>query len=339
MENRLLRGTIIQQRFEVIKHLGQGAYTSVYLVRDIEGKFVAALKLYGGHYRSNPNFMRRFEREVQISKELSHPNIVQYFSPGFYKNTPYILMEYVNGQTVQELLAYHKRVPVKIALTIFSDALRGLAYLHHHGIAHRDFKPSAIFVDTQGNVKLADFDIAKKYDEDQDVTGADSPVGSQLYMAPEQRLGHKVSPRSDIFTAVVTLYEMITGTNPWQDSDFLPTDRRAWAKIIRPSRIASDANSQIDSIILKAMDLQPVHRYQSASEFLQAIEPLKRATKNDLGQWVRGRRVSEADISQKNTKKLNSMLIIVVAALLLLALALTLWLATGDPSITPTPLP
>jgi len=300
MQNKLPRGTIIKGEYEVIKRLGNGAYTSVYMVRSIKANTVFALKLYGGPYESNSLFQRRFDRELEIVNKFSQPNLLKYYASGTYEGSPYIIMDYVRGENLQEVLAYHGRIPVKIALSLLCDALNGLAFLHKNGIVHRDFKPSAIFVDNNGIVKLADFDIAKKFSTDEQLTNKGLPVGSELYMAPEQRLGRPVDPRADIFAAGVTLYELITGKNPWQNNDFLPTDRRAWSKFIVPSKLISDADPKLDAIIAKAMDLQPANRYCDASEMLESLRNFRLASSDDVIQLVSGRRINETDISNSS---------------------------------------
>jgi serine/threonine-protein kinase len=298
MQNNLSRGTIVNGEYEIIKRLGEGSFTSVYLVRSHQINSVFALKLYADFYVNNPNFQRRFEREFKIAKQFSHPNLLEYYASGVHEGQPYMIMEYVKGATLRELIAYHGRIPVKIAISIFCDALAGLAYLHGNGVVHRDIKPSSIFVDNGGIIKVADFDIAKRFKEDEGISEKGLPIGTQLYMAPEQRLGLPIDPRSDIFATGVTLYECITGTNPWKNSNFLPTDRRAWSKIIVPSKLIPDADTKLDAVIIQAMDLQPINRYSDASEMLAALKIFPSSRHDDVVRLVNGQRISNADIEE-----------------------------------------
>lgn len=302
MQNTFQRGMRVLNEFEVIKLLGQGNYTSVYLVRSLESNNLGALKMYQGPYQDDPVFRRRFKREFDLTHKLDHPNLVSYKRAGILKDFPYIVMEYIYGKTVKDLLSYHGRIPAQIALPIFSEVLKGLSYLHEQDIMHRDIKPSAIFVDFEGKVKLADFDVAKMNSANENLTEKGALIGSQLYMSPEQRLGGYVDLRTDVFSAGITLYEMIVGKNPWANPDFLPTDHRVWSQLELPSQMISDASPDLDRFILKAIDLQPSRRFSSAEEMLHALHEITDwrygvASKDDVIKLVKGERISENDIA------------------------------------------
>ena len=301
MRNNLSRGARILNEFEVVKLLGQGNYTSVYLIRSLVDKSLIALKLYQGPYQNNRVFQQRFKREFELTINLIHPNLISYKRAGILDDSPYIFMEYIHGKTAKDLISHHGRIPVKIALPIFADALKGLGYLHENAIVHRDFKPSAIFINFDGRVKLADFDIAKKFSHEENLTEKGAVLGSPLYMSPEQRLGGNIDQRSDVFSAGTTLYEMITGKNPWANLDNLPTDRQSWSKIELPSQLFNDSSKDLDKLILQAIDPRPNNRFLSAKimlEYLYNIDDWKQgvASQNNVIKFAQGERLSEDDL-------------------------------------------
>ena len=313
MKNNLLRGARILNEFEVVKLLGQGNYTSVYLIRSLVDKSLIALKMYQGPYQNNRVFQQRFKREFELTVNLIHPNLVSYKRAGILDDSPYIFMEYVHGKTAKDLISHHGRIPVKIALPIFADALNGLGYLHENAIVHRDFKPSAIFINFEGKVKLADFDIAKKFSQEENLTEKGAVLGSPLYMSPEQRLGGNIDQRSDIFSAGTTLYEMITGKNPWASLENLPTDRQSWSKIELPSQLFSDSSEDLDKFILQAMDPRPNNRFLSAKimlDYLYKTDDWKQgvASLNDVIKFAQGERLSESDILLEKKQERRSLL-------------------------------
>ena len=289
--------------YKVLQPLGEGQYTKVYIAQKNNQPKVA-LKIFHGLYTSDSTFRRRLEREFSLVKHLSHSNLVKYFEAGQFQGFPYIAMEYLGEKTLQRLLSYHGKAPVSIAVSIMEQVLSGLAFLHSREIIHRDIKPSAIFLSESGKIVLADFDIAKPYADD-NLTQKGSILGSPRYMAPEQKLGQTASPRSDVYAAGIVFYEMITGQTPWKDKDFLPTDRRAWATLSHPSELTSNVSPELDKFILKAIDLQPGRRFESAQEMLMELKKFRHASREDLQDWVSGRRVPDISI-QKNEIKPKS---------------------------------
>lgn len=291
-----LPNTVIARRYRLVSLAGQGAQTVVYQAQDERLSKTVALKFYVGSYAHDPMFRRRFEREVEILKSLAHPNLVHFYDSGEAEEYPYIVMDYLTGKSLKTLLAIQHRAPTPIAFAVVGGALAGLAYLHQNAILHRDFKPSSIFVDEAGRVTLADFDIAKR-DLEEDITEKGAAVGSPRYMAPEQWRGGRADRRSDVFSAGAVLYELITGELPWDNGDYLPTDRRAWARLKLPSQVVRTATPEVDRVIATAIELQPIGRFPSAEEMLEAMKTAIRwAAPPDVIWWVNGRRVPENDL-------------------------------------------
>lgn len=335
------------KNYKVVQLLGQGENTFVFLANDPSGRRVA-IKVYQGSYSHDKLLQKRFERELNIIGRLKHPNLVKYIDSGYYENSPFIVMEYLEGRTLQWLLAKHVMAHPLIAVAIIRQVLSALAYLHQSGIVHRDIKPSAIFINSQGDVKLADFDIAKRAD-DHSLTIKGQLIGSPKYMSPEQRLGESATIRSDVYSAGITFYEMLTGRTPWEDSNFLPTDRRSWAVFTAPSKLIQGVDPKLDQIISTAMDLQPGRRYSSAQKMLDELEHFPSATQVDLSAWARGRKLTnESEVNKKiekknsNKKKPNLAPWIVISVIAGLACISSLFFAAPSiisylaPSPTPT---
>jgi serine/threonine-protein kinase len=336
------RGFLIRNEYEVVKQLGSGFYTSVYLTRSVKNGNMYALKLYKGPYESDLFFAKRFQREFSLLHNINHPNLINYISDGMLGNTPYLVMEYVHGKTVRELISYHGRVPVAVALRVYNDVLLGLGVLHDNEIIHRDIKPSAIFVDNRGNVKLADFDIARKITEKEIITKKGEKIGSPLYMSPEQSMGRELDIRSDIFSSGITLYEMITGTPPWKNNDDFFSENNYWLHPNPPSKMVKDAGKGIDNLVLKALERNPQARYQTVKEFQNEMKRFSWVSKSDLIQWVGGRKISEADIQQakdKNKTKIWIILLVVIVLLAIIMITILLLNLTGGIQGLPTPIP
>ncbi len=291
--------------YRILQLLGEGQYTKVYLAQKKESQDRVALKIFHGLYASDPTFRRRLEREFSLVNRLKNPNLVKYFETGEVRGLPYISMEYLGEITLQRLLSYHGRAPISIAVSVMEQVLYGLAFLHSEEIIHRDIKPSAIFISRSGKVTLADLDIAKPYADDY-LTRKGSILGSPRYMAPEQKLGEQVSPKSDIYAAGIVFYELITGQTPWKDKDFLPTDRRAWATLTYPSELVSNVSPELDKFILRAIELQPGRRFKSANEMLAVLRGFHHASEEDLRDWIGGRRVPDIS-NQRNETKAKSL--------------------------------
>lgn len=334
---------------QIIKLIGEGQYTSVYLAYSEAKKKEFALKFYRGPYVSDPMFRRRFEREANIVQKISHANLVHYYSVEKTEDNLFIVMDYIDGPSLKNLLVLHKRAPLEVAVAVMEQLLTGLAYLHNLGVVHRDIKPSALFLENNGKVVLADFDIAKSFDSDS-LTNKGVPVGSPRYMSPEQRLGSPVTPKSDIFASGIVFYEMLMGKTPWQNSNVLPTDRRAWAEMVLPSNEIPNIPRYVDEVISQAIDLQPGRRYSSVNEMISAIQELPSASRNDLAAWASGRiisytksRIRSTNLNsniKKNTmsssrkqnksdQKTTRILLSIIIILMLVILVMLIWVASN----------
>jgi serine/threonine-protein kinase len=245
----------------------------VYLVRDTVINRKAALKTIRGDTgldaRQVIEMRQRFYREAQTAGKLAHPNIVTVFDVGEDLGMSYIVMEFVEGNTLTQLMKRQRLSPPQIKHVIFNAAL-GLDYAHQNGVFHRDVKPDNIMVSKTGLVKVMDFGIARVVESNLTKTG--SIMGTPSYMSPEQVQGQKVDARSDTFSLGVILYELLTGKKPFTGE----TMSALMFSIMKgdpaqPSTIDAKVNAAWDEILRKALAKKPEERYATAREFAQAV--------------------------------------------------------------------
>jgi len=260
-------------RYEVEQHLGRGGMGDVYLVRDTVINRKAALKTIrpdtGLDARQVIEMRQRFYREAQTAGKLAHPNIVTVFDVGEDLGMSYIVMEFVEGNTLTQLMKKQRLSPPQIKHVIFNAAI-GLDYAHQNGVFHRDVKPDNIMVSKTGLVKVMDFGIARIVESELTKTG--SIMGTPSYMSPEQVQGQKVDARSDTFSLGVILYELLTGKKPFAGE----TMSALMLAIMKgdpaqPSTIDARIHTAWDEILRKALAKEPEGRYATAREFAQAV--------------------------------------------------------------------
>jgi serine/threonine-protein kinase len=223
-------------------------------------------------------FQARFRREAQSAASLNHPSIVAVYDTGEDNlgptPVPYIVMEYVDGRTVRDLLRDDRRLLPERALEITDGVLRALDYSHRNGIVHRDIKPANVMVTRSGDIKVMDFGIARAVSDTQaTMTQTAQVIGTAQYLSPEQARGERVDARSDLYSAGCLLYELLTGRPPFTgDSPVAIAYQHVTENPVTPSRIDPEIPPWADAIVLKAMAKDPAHRYQSAGEMRADIQ-------------------------------------------------------------------
>lgn len=252
-------------KYVIKSELGRGAMGVVYLAEDPRLGRKVALKTMSPSVAGDPELLQRFYREAQSAGQLSHPNIVIIHDIDEADGTPFIAMEFLEGETLEKIIAARKDVPVVKKLDIIMQTCRALHYAHQHGIIHRDVKPANIVVLTDGLVKIVDFGIARVTGGSMTRTGL--VMGTPMYMAPEQVLGQQVDARSDIFSVGVILYELLAYQNPFAAPDIPSILYKISEQAPAPlSTALPGCPPQLENVVMKALAKHPEDRPQSAND-------------------------------------------------------------------------
>jgi len=252
--------------YKILSLIGIGGMSKVYLAQDIKNNTNVAIKILDEKLFSDPDYIKRLSREIEISKELSHPNIVKVLSWGKYKNNNYIVYEYIKGVTLNKYIKNKKLSSREIDKIMFG-ILSGLSYAHSKNVIHRDIKPSNIMVSEEG-IKILDFGIAKQVTKST-ITRAGLFMGSPHYVSPEQIEGQKIDARSDIYSFGVMMYEVVTGKVPFDLENNWATIRAHLDKPV--PRISKKVPDYLSYIIYKCMEKKPSDRFDSVSEIVKVI--------------------------------------------------------------------
>jgi beta-lactam-binding protein with PASTA domain/tRNA A-37 threonylcarbamoyl transferase component Bud32 len=272
-QRRLLGG-----RYELDGIVGRGGMAEVYRARDIRLDRIVAVKTLREDLARDQTFQARFRREAQSAASLNHPSIVAVYDTGEDdtdgSHIPYIVMEYVDGRTLRDLLREDRRLLPERALEITDGVLRALDYSHRNGIVHRDIKPGNVMLTRDGKVKVMDFGIARAVSDAQaTMTQTAQVIGTAQYLSPEQARGERVDARSDLYSTGCLLYELLTGRPPFLgDSPVAIAYQHVRENPVPPSRVDPEVPQWADAIVLRAMEKDPRDRYQSAAEMRADIQ-------------------------------------------------------------------
>ncbi|MER6948362.1 Stk1 family PASTA domain-containing Ser/Thr kinase [Nonomuraea sp. NPDC000554] len=265
-------------RYELDGVVGRGGMAEVYRARDIRLDRIVAIKTLRSDLARDHTFQARFRREAQSAASLNHPAVVAVYDTGEDVTdgtpVPYIVMEYVDGRTLRDLLRQDRRLLPERASELVDGILRALDYSHRGGIVHRDIKPANVMITRNGDVKVMDFGIARAMaDSAATMTQTAQVIGTAQYLSPEQARGERVDARSDIYSTGCVLYELLTGQPPFTgDSPVAIAYQHVREEPIPPSQIDPQIPQWADAIVLKAMAKDPAHRYQSAGEMRADIQ-------------------------------------------------------------------
>ncbi len=268
-------GRVLNGRYQLISVVGGGGMAQVYKSRDnILGRIVA-IKVLREQYSTDAQFVARFRREAQAAANLAHPNIVNVYDVGQDRDTHYIVMEYINGESLKSYINRSAPLPIGKAVSVAAQILSGLEYAHRSGLIHRDIKPQNVLISPDGAVKVTDFGIAKSV-SDLGLTEAGLALGTAHYFSPEQAKGERVVPQSDIYAVGVTLYEMLTGRLPFESENVMGL---AYKHISEEPPSARNLNPSVpprlDAIVLKSMAKDPQQRFGSAAEMEKALRAIQ----------------------------------------------------------------
>ena len=265
------RGTIFAGRYRLERKLGSGGMADVWLAEDQELGRKVAIKMLHERYANDTQFVERFRREATHAAGLSHPNVVSIYDRGEAEGSYFIVMEYVEGRTLKELLVTRGPCPVPVAISYVRQVLAALRYAHRNGIVHRDIKPHNVLVDHEGRVKVADFGIARAGSSQ--ITEAGSIIGTAQYLSPEQARGAPVDESSDLYSTGIVLYELLTGDLPFTGETPVEIAMKHLSQVPpSPSSIRPEIPRDLDLVVLRALAKEPADRYRSAKEMDRDLE-------------------------------------------------------------------
>ncbi len=286
-EGNPIVGALLDNRYRIQAQIGKGATSSVYKAHDDEQNRTVAVKILHMHLTDETDIVRRFLGEANTSNLIQHVNVVRVHGQGMYRHQPYIIMEYAEGQTLQEILKQDGWISQERALNICAQVCAAIAAAHEKNIIHRDLKPSNIIVtkNSDGNdlVRLLDFGIAKYFFPDQTetflrLTQSGETLGSLLYMSPEQCLAHDLDSRSDIYSVGCILYEMLTGKPPLCGRTAFETMNKQISEMpqsLHTVRADVDFSEQVESVIFKCMAKDPKYRYQTITALQDDLHAIR----------------------------------------------------------------
>jgi serine/threonine protein kinase len=285
-EDAFENGRVLAGRYRIDGSIGGGGMARVYRAQHLEQSQVVAVKvLHAGHSRDRETVLR-FQREAAIARRLAHPNIVMIIDSGVLEDgRHFMVMEALDGETLEARMAREGRIPWRIAVSLLGELLLGLRHAHEHGVVHRDIKPENIFL-LRGEgprVKILDFGSAKRYPDvpaSMQITQRGVTIGAPLYMSPEQALAGEVTPASDLYSATVVLFEMLTGELPFLRSTAVATMKAhvfARPPTLREAEPHLEVPDELEEIIRRGLAKLPVSRPPTAEAYLKLLDELTAA--------------------------------------------------------------
>jgi len=254
--------------YTIVEQLGRGGMGVVYLARDKQLDRPVALKFLGSLVDGSEEYRKRFEREARAAAKVNHPNIISIYDISSEQGKAYIAMEYVEGPNLHRYIAQKGALPAREAVNLIRQACSALQAVHEAGVVHRDIKPDNILVAKGGLAKLTDFGLAKG--DGTRLTAANAVLGTPSYMAPEQVMGKEADARSDIYSLGLVLYEALTGKTAFLGKNVL--ERQKSEMPPAPGTIADAIPGPLDALVMKCIAKDPVQRYQSAGDLLNALK-------------------------------------------------------------------
>ncbi len=264
-------GSVFAERYTLVRRLGTGGMADVWLAEDAELGRRVAVKILHERYASDEQFVERFRREATHAAGLSHPNVVSIYDRGEAEGSYFIVMEYVDGQTLKQLIQARGPCPIPVAVAYARQILAALRYAHKNGIVHRDIKPHNVLVDDEGRIKVADFGIARAGASQMTETG--SIIGTAQYLSPEQARGAPVEESSDLYSTGILLYELLTARVPFNGETPVEIAMKHLQQAPEPpSSHREEIPRDLDLVILRALAKEPAARFQSAQEMDRELD-------------------------------------------------------------------
>jgi serine/threonine-protein kinase len=327
---RIDKDTVVDGRYRIIRRLGSGGMADVYLAEDTQLGRNVALKLLYRRFAEDEEFVERFRREASSAAGLQHPNIVQVFDRGEWDGTYYIAMEFLTGRNLTQVVRDHGALDPALAVDLTIQILKAARFAHRRGVVHRDIKPHNVIVDDEGRAKVTDFGIARAGASDMTETG--SIMGTAQYLSPEQAQGHPVDSRADLYSIGIVLYELLTGALPFDaESAVTIALKQVTEDPIPPMQLNPEVSPALDSVVMRALRKDPAERFQSADEFIAALES---ALAGGYAETVAVAEDPVAALVEEDRRNWRRIAVIVVVALALAAIAIGAWLLLGADKVT-----
>ena len=282
MTFQITPGTIIDDRYKVISRVGSGGMADVYCAEDLQLGRRVAVKVLHERFAQDAEFVERFRREASSAASLSHANIVSVYDRGEWNGTYYIAMELLEGRSLDTIVREEAPLTPERAIELTEQVLRAARFAHRRGVVHRDLKPHNVIIDDEGRVKVTDFGIARAGASE--ITQTGSIMGTARYLSPEQAQGEEVGPSSDLYAIGILLYELLTGTVPFEGESVVAIALRHLSEPPRPpSTLVSSISPQLDSIVLHALAKDPSQRFADADAFLAALAAERERLRSEDG--------------------------------------------------------
>ena len=330
-------------RYHIIEPLGKGGMAVVYKAFDTHLECEVAVKVIRVDNlprNAEERALKRFEREAKAVARLNHPNIVKVTDYGEEDGKPYLVMPYLPGGTLKEMIKERGQIPWQEAARILIPIAEALAYAHSQGVIHRDIKPSNILLTSTGQPMLTDFGVAKIIEDEatQDLTGTSATVGTPEYMAPEQITSKSVDARADLYSLGVVFYEMVTGRRPFEaDTPMAVLFKHASDPLPNPSQFVSNLPQIVEQFLYKTLSKKPSERYQTANETSEALSDLLFFNNRSKNNKKKEENHHSQEIEKVLKKPLRTILFITLPSVLIIAGIVVILLVIRDESINGTP--
>ena len=265
-------GTVLANRYEIVRRIGEGGMGAVYQARDLELNRVVALKVIRPSLAKNPEILSRFKQELILARQVTHKNVIRIYDLAEFDGIKFITMDFIDGRDLKSVLRANGKFEPRRAAEIIEQVCRGLEAAHSEAVIHRDLKPQNIMVDRSGKITVMDFGIARSTAVG-GMTHTGALIGTPEYMSPEQAKGEKLDARSDLFSVGIIFYELLTGDTPYKaETSMASLYKRTRERVPPPVELVPETPKPLNAIAVRCLEIDKEKRYASAAEILADLE-------------------------------------------------------------------